>query len=59
MDLDKLNANHIEVLNHELGTVKLDIGIIKNDIVWIKGHLWGLWIPLLLLIIGTGIQLLK
>ena len=30
------NAEHIEVLNHEMGIVQQDIAVIKTDLKWIK-----------------------
>ena len=43
----------------EIISLKVDVGIIKNDIVWIKKHLWSLWIPIMLLLVGTGFQLIR
>ena len=59
MSLEEENAKHIEILNHNSTAMQIDMGIIKNDIVWIKKHLWSLWIPIVLLLLGVGIQLIK
>ena len=41
-DLKKI-ARHVAVLNHELGSVKNDISLIKRDVCWIKklGYFMG------------------
>lgn len=61
----KLNeiARHIEILNKEHGELCISVGIMKNDIVWIKEFIskscWALGIPLVLILVGVGLELLK
>ena len=49
---------HIEVINEELGSVKKDVAVLKNDICWIKKEIttqskrqWGIVVSIIISII--------
>ena len=49
---------HIEVINGELGGVKKDVAVLKNDISWIKNEIntqgkrqWGIVVSIIISII--------
>ena len=44
---------HIEILNEEMGTIKTDIAVIKNDIGWLKT--WGLGILVIIQVVVSVI----
>jgi len=33
-------SKHVEVLNHEVGDLKLNMGIMKTDVKWLKRISW-------------------
>jgi len=50
------NAEQIEILNHEMGTVQQDVAVIKTDIKWIKqemGRLTQVGIAIALTLFGA------
>jgi hypothetical protein len=63
MKLEEKNAYHIEVLNHELGQLQVSVESIKTDVSWLKEmfskSLWAIGVPLVLILIGVGVQLMK
>jgi len=44
---------HIEILNEEMGSIKTDIAVIKNDISWLKT--WGIGILVIIQVVVSVI----
>ena len=59
-DIEKL-YDHARIANEEMGFIKTDMGVMRNDISWIKEILEKAdartWIILSTIILGTLIQL--
>jgi hypothetical protein len=55
------HSKHLEIANEEMGEVKIDINVLKNDVAWIKDsirtHGTLLWSILSVLILGTLISI--
>jgi hypothetical protein len=59
-DIAKL-YDHAKIANDEMGVIKIDVGMLKNDVAWIKEFLKNLdsrlWFILTVVVIGTLTQI--